>query len=803
MKSTSIFFIAITLLLISSIYPQNNNVKPVVIVGILLDGRWEGDKAALDELILQCNELLSEEFKIKFPESKILSGDWDLEKTHGNLLQLLNDPEVDIVIAYGEISSRLAVFTPNLTKPVIAPVAINAELQRMPIKNGTSGINNLNYLSFTSNLNNQIPVFKKLYDFNKVAMLINQNYYSSQKFIRDTIESKLERIIEGVDVEFVPVGFNYESVVETVSPDVDAVIIQPVRFLSYQQIDDLISRFKERGIPTFSIFDERYVQGEALAGFVPKNFFQRHSRRIALNIQAILLGESAGDLPVTIQIDDEFIINMKTAEEFKIYPSWSLYNNSRMINTIEEKPDRVLSLVGAIAIAEEFNLDYLAEQMKFESGKMDVNIARSNLLPQLKSSLTGTLIDNYRASNSSGQNAEKTISGGLTLEQLIYDVDTWTNFDVKSLNQVLREYELQQAKLDLIKITSVSYFEVLLAKTLEKINKNNLNLSNSNMEIARYRVNVGSANLTEIYRWESEIANSLKNVIQANANRNLAEIKLNRLLNFPSEESIDLDEDSMDELIDIVTSEKVMKYYKNKLDFKIFRNFMVEESYPYSPELNVINKAIDIQERISTAATTQFFFPTIGLWGQINNTFYRGGAGSEFNPVTIPGIGQFQIGAPPKDFSWNVGLTLSLPLFEGAGRFAEVEQASIELKKLHYQKESLQDQLEQAVRSALHLSGSSYAGMIQAKISAQSSLKNLDIVINMYSQGFASITELLDAQNAALQAELLAISSQFDFLIDMMNVQRSIGEFIFTYDLDELEAFINRLEEYFELNNNN
>ncbi len=805
MKSTSIFFIAITLLLISSISSQNKSVKPEVIVGILLDGRWDGDKVALDELILQCNELLSAEFKIKFPENKILSGDWDLDKTNNNLIQLLNDPEVDIVIAYGEISSRLAVFTTDLPKPIIAPAAINANLQGMPIKNGTSGINNLNYLSFTSNLNNQIPTFKQLYDFNKVAMLINQNYYGSQKSVRDTIESRLERSIEGVDVEFIPVGFDYQAVLESVSPDVEAVIIQPVRFLSYQQIDDLISRFKERGLPTFSIFDERYVQGEALAGFVPKNFFQRHSRRIALNIQAILLGENAGDLPVSIPIDDEFIINMKTAEELKIYPSWSLYNNSRMINTIEEKPDRVLSLVGAIAIAEEFNLDYLAEQMRFESGKMDVNIARSKLLPQLKSSLTGTLtlIDNYRASNSSGQNAEKTISGGLTLEQLIYDVDTWTNFDVNSLNQVLREYELQQAKLDLIKITSVSYFEVLLAETLEKINKNNLNLSNSNMEIARYRVNVGSANLTEIYRWESEIANSLKNVIQANANRNLAEIKLNRLLNFPAEESIDLDEDSMDELIAIVTSDKVMKYYKNKSDFKIFRNFMVEESLPYSPELNVLNKAIDIQERISTAATTQFFFPTIGLWGQVNNTFYRGGAGSEFNPVTIPGIGQFQIGAPPKDFSWNVGLTFSLPLFEGAGRFAEVEQASIELKKLHYQKESLQDQLEQAVRSALHLSGSSYAGMIQAKISAESSLKNLDIVINMYSQGFASITELLDAQNAALQAELLAISSQFDFLIDMMNVQRSIGEFIFTYDLDELEAFINRLEEYFELNNNN
>lgn len=803
MKSNSIFLLAITLLLISSIFPQNNNIKPYVTIGILLDGRWEGDKVALDELILQCNELLSGEFNIKFPENKLLSGDWDLDKTNSNLLQLLNDPEVDIVIAYGEISSRLAVFTPNLPKPVIAPAAINAKLQGMPIKNGTSGINNLNYLTFTSNLNNQIPVFKELYDFNKVAMLIDQHYYGSQKFIRDTIESGIERNIEGVDVEFVPVGFNYEAVLEAVSPDIDAVIIQPVRFLSYQQIDDLISRFKERAIPSFSIFDERYVQGEALAGFVPKDFFQRHSRRIALNIQSILLGENAGDLSVTIPVDDEFVINMKTAEELKIYPSWALMNNSRLINYIHEKISREVTLLDVITNALLFNLDLLAERKRIESGEQEVNIARSVLLPQLNSSVTGYLIDKDRAENSFGQTTEKMITGDLTLDQLIYDVGVWANYDINSLNQQLRENELNQAELDLIKEASVAYFNVQLAKTLEQINKDNLQLSKSNMEIARYRVNAGSANLTEIYRWESEIANNLKWVIEANSNRNLAEININQLLNLPSEENFAMDEDNLEQLISVVTGEKIMKYYRNKWDFKIFRNFMVEEAFENSPELKVIDKAIEIQERISSATSAQFFLPTFGLTGQIANVFYRGGVGSESNPISIPGIGDFEFGKIPKDFSWNVGLNLSLPLFEGAGRFAEVEQASIEIIKLEYEKASLTNKIEQVVRSALHQSGASYAGTLQAKISAESSSKNLDIVIDLYSQGLASITELLDAQNAALIAELLATSAQFNFLIDMMNVQRSIGEFIFTYDLDRREAFISRLEEYFELNNNN
>ncbi|MGB5848301.1 MAG: TolC family protein, partial [Ignavibacteriaceae bacterium] len=512
---------------------------------------------------------------------------------------------------------------------------------------------------------------------------------------------------------------------------------------------------------------------------------------------------NAADLPVSIPIDDEFIINMKTADELKIYPSWALMNNSKLINYVNKEVEREITLNGVIGNALVFNLDLLAEKKRIESGEQDVNIARSILLPQLNASATGTLIDKDRAENGFGQISEKMITGDLTLDQLVYDVDAWANYDINTMNQELREYELRQAELDLIRDASISYFNVFLARTVEQINKDNLILSKSNMELARYRVNVGSANLTELYRWQSEIANNLKAVIEANADKNLAEININQLLDLPSEESFSMGEDSLEQLISIVTGEKIIKYYKNKWDFKIFRDFMVQEAFENSPELKIIYKAIEIQERISTAASTQFYIPTFGLQGQVGNVFYRGGAGSEPQPITIPGVGDYQLGAIPKDFSWNVGLSLKLPLFEGAGRIAEVEQSAIEIKKLEYEQSSLKNKIEQLVRSALHQSGASYAGMLQAEISSQASSKNLSIVREMYSEGLASITDLLDAQNAVLIAELLSTSAQFNFLIDLMNVQRGIGEFIFTYDVDEREAFIIRLEEYFELNNKN
>lgn len=796
------YFILIVLLFsffTGALFSQMQN-KPVVTIGLLLDGKWESDELALTELKKQANILFGDEFSIQCPESKLIYGGWNINKIISGYNQLMNDGEVNIVIAYGEVASNVAVFSGIYEKPVIAALAINSELQNMPLKNGTSGIKNLNYISFTSHLENQIPVMQSLYKFNKAALLVNKLFFENQKFMESQPQDNFIKDVGDVELQYIPVGSDYTSIYDLVPQDIEAVIFIPLRNFSYDQMAEVFSHFKQKGVPVFSAYDGNYVEYGTLAGFSLKDFFPRISRRIALNIQSILLGEDAGNIPVKFPVEQDFIINMKVAEDLNIYPSWSLVNTSILINTGEELPERTLSLIGAVTIAKEFNLDYLSEQLRIQSGEQDVSIARSNLLPQLNASFLGTLIDNYRASNSSGQVSEKTIFGSLTMDQLIYDVDAWTNFDISSLNQDLREFELKQSELDLINETSVAYFQVLLASTLEKINKNNLNLSNSNMEIARYRVNVGSANLTEIYRWESEIANSLKNVIQANANRNLAEIQLNRLLNLPAEESIDLDENSMDELISIVAHDQIIKHYNNKWDFKIFRSFMVEEAFSHSPELMILDKAIEIEERISTAYTSQFFLPTIGLRGQINNTFYRGGAGSEFDPVSIPGIGSIQIGAPPKDFSWNVGLSLSLPLFEGAGRFAEVQQASIELKRLNLRRESVKDQLEQSVRSALHLSGASYAGMIQAQKSAESAMKNLDIVINMYSQGFASITELLDAQNAALQAELLATSSKFDFLIDMMNVQRSIGQFVYMYDSEKQEEFINRMNTYFEMN---
>ena len=54
---------------------------------------------------------------------------------------------------------------------------------------------------------------------------------------------------------------------------------------------------------------------------------------------------------------------------------------------------------------------------------------------------------------------------------------------------------------------------------------------------------------------------------------------------------------------------------------------------------------------------------------------------------------------------------------------------------------------------------------------------NLELVRDSYGQGIVSILDLLDAQSASLTAELGAAAAIYDFLIDLMDVQRAAGEF--------------------------
>jgi outer membrane protein TolC len=525
-----------------------------------------------------------------------------------------------------------------------------------------------------------------------------------------------------------------------------------------------------------------------LAGLTPPSFFVRVARRVALHVQSILLGDAAGTLPVAITDQERLTINLGTARAIDVWPPWGVLTEAEVIRPERADVPRRLELVTAVREAVQVNLDLAAAERTVAAGAATVREARSPLLPQIEASLTGLLIDADRAA-SLGAPAERTLRAGGSLSQLIYADGPWAGLAVERHLQTGRELERQTLRLDIAQAAATAYLEVLRAKTFERIQRENLELTRANLEQARVRATIGQAGPEEVYRWESQIATNRRTAIQANARRNLAEIELNRILNRPLEEPFATVEVDLRDPALLSGHAQFDRWLRSPWSFRVLRRVLVDEGLAASPELGRVDAAIAARERAQAAARRAFWLPTVGLQGEVSHLLAEDGAGSEDLdlsglPVAIPGLEE------PDDTDWSVALGATLPLIEGGGRRATLARTSEELERLRLERAALAERVEQRIRSTLHVAGASYASIEQTELAAAAARRNLELVQDAYAQGVVSILDLLDAQNAALVADQAASTAVHDFLIDLMAVERALGRLDVLRTAEEREAWI-------------
>jgi outer membrane protein TolC len=215
-----------------------------------------------------------------------------------------------------------------------------------------------------------------------------------------------------------------------------------------------------------------------------------------------------------------------------------------------------------------------------------------------------------------------------------------------------------------------------------------------------------------------------------------------------------------------------------------------------------MDAAIAAQQRAYRSASNSFWSPTVALRGGISNRFAESGAGTDFTPEFPPGTPDLS-GLFPQvnELNLSLGLSVSLPVFTGGSRFVQRAQAREELDGLTAQRDALAERIEQRIRTALHRAGSSFAGIGLARDGADAAHNNLDLVTDSYARGVVSVVELLDAQNAALVADLAAATAVYTFLLDIMEVERAGASFSFFLTDAEREDLFQRLETFVAANN--
>jgi len=459
-----------------------------------------------------------------------------------------------------------------------------------------------------------------------------------------------------------------------------------------------------------------------------------------------------------------------------------LLTRAELLHDEPETTGSPLTLEDAVHDAVALNLSLRIEQANVAAGKEDIRQARSALLPQVGLSGRSVRIEEDDATAVPGR-AERTNSGSLTLDQTLYSEPAWANLEVQKQLQVGREYERERVRLDIVLETAQTYLNVLRAKTNERVQKDNLRLSRSNLELAKTRRRIGTAGPSEVYRWESEIANAKRAVVEAQAQTRVVEIALNKLLHRPLEDVVATVEFGLDEPVLITSQQRLFELIANPASFRLLRDFIVQDAFTAVPELRQLDASIHAQERTLESTRNAYWQPTVSLRADRTETFSRDGA---LGPP-LPGV---------DDTESTIALQVSLPLFSGGARSARKVKAYEALTGLRVQRQATAESIEQRVRASLYITRGAYTAIRLSRDAADAAENNFVVVRDAYSRGTVSILDLLDAQNAALVADQRAATAVYDFVSALMQVERAAARFDFFQSPKDQSAWFKRLDHY-------
>jgi len=770
---------------------------PVARIGIVTDGPCMRCPALVDMFKKEIHAASAHEFDVKFPADKTLDGDWTVSGIRQAIDNLLASPEIDLVITLGLVSSNEVCKRRNLKKPVIAPFVFDAEVQKLPHKAGASGVKNLNYINTLQSVDRSVQTFGDMVPFSRLAILTDSFEIEAipalHKLVRQLAnEHTLDVILIGVET-------SADAALQQIPDSTQAVFVGSLFQLGDDEFQKLVSGLISRKLPSFafwgrddveqgllaSMVRRDDVEQGLLASMVPKASRQHLARSVAVNLIDILRGDDAGTLPVAFNQGERLTINMATARAIGIYPSWQILTEADLLNEDIRKAERSLTLYGVVQEAIKANLDLAAAERNVLAGAQRVMEARSVLFPQIDIGANYTVIDDDRATVSNGTQPERLFAGTADATQIIYSDRAWTNYTVEKHLQDSRSEDWETIKLDIIQIAATAYLNVLRAKNIERIQKDNLKLTRENLERARIRESIGAAGPEEVYRWESQIANSRQAVLYAESLTLDTMIALNRILNRPLKESFIPKEIDLRDPLDVLKDRRIFDYFENAKVLQFFRDFLVAEGLLLAPELRGLDAAIAARKRTLLSSKREFWLPTFALQGNAEQQFDKSGAGSD-----LPGSTE------QDDTLWTAGVYAKLPLFTSGGKTATYRRTREELSRLKIERNAVSNRIEERIFNAVHLVRASYPGIRLSRDAADAAQKNLALVTDSYSRGIKSIIDLVDAQNQSLVDNQKAANAVYGFLIDLLTVQRAMGKYVLFLDDTERNAWFEKLESF-------
>ncbi len=392
--------------------------------------------------------------------------------------------------------------------------------------------------------------------------------------------------------------------------------------------------------------------------------------------------------------------------------------------------------------AKETNPELLGAQADRNAVVEKVNESRSTLLPQLGLSAGIDYGKGFRApqnQESYGTNAS------LQLTQTIFDMSKWYQLNQSEKRAGIADVDYQAAQQKLILNTAQAYFDVLSKiDTLTFTEAQKASLYRQ-LDQTTQRFNVGLVAITDVQnaraQYDSILAQEVSN--RNNLENALENLRLITGVYYPQLASLNIGQFKTKRA---EPADQVLKEAEN-------RNLSL---------LSARLKQDLSREQIKESQTG--YMPTIDLTAStsISNSHITSGAENPAAKNAYSGKN-------------SVGLSLSLPLFNGGATYSQVEQAKYNFVSASQELENTYRKMIQEVHSSsnnISAAISSVEANQQAVLSAQSSLDSMEAG---YQVGTRTIVDVLDATTKLYQAKQNLSKARYDYLLSQLQIQQARG----------------------------
>lgn len=710
------------------------------------------------------------------------------EKTLKNYLRI--SKTTDLVFLIGGNSIQAVSQQKLFPKPTFGIGLIDPIIQGIPYLKGKSNVPNFTYLSYINRLESDLEKFKTIVPFQHLTLLVNSG--NSITLNGNKSHSGLNILKEklNIEIDVLELGNDINAVMKGINANSDAVYIADFGILTNAEMRTLADRLADRKLPSFSGKIKDVYHG-ILASQADEHSFDILIRKLGIMVDDALSGQPLQKMDVSITYAESLSINENTATTLDIKLPFELLFISKSVKKSENS--KVYSLADILEQTFNTNLNIVLSNQDIELAIQNTKTAKLAVLPNLDLLANARQINIENASAAIGQ-PEQLVSGQLQLNQVIFSEKAFSGIKMAKYYEKAQEYLTKAQIQEVIVSVFNDYLNVLSAKSVLDIDKENLENLEINLINAKLQVNSGALGSAELYRWESEVAKAKQEVVGATTTLSEYKMILNNKLAFALDNEYDITDISIDgEIYKKLRSSVFSKLVNNRQDLNQVTSFLVKESIDSNPNKKYILEQLNALEQQRILNKRLFYLPEISFQAQTTQILARGGVGSEI----IPG-NTFNT----NNNAWNIGVGLKYPIFSQNSRRTELNTTKIELDRLNNSITQLNNDLELAVRSSMLKAIAASTNIDFSRVAAENADNNFKLMQIRYQSGDVDITQMIDAQRSYLQAKMQYAVSVYDYMRSQINIEFAVGFFSFIATENEVDEFNNRFLQYSKSINN-